>query len=365
MENVEVGVIQHRTYLVLASQSAEPCGVEQFARSLKSVVGNRALLFVLSFKIRCLANRVGQGCILIVNFPLVAWKRKLIEPIIAAVIAKCKGGRVLLIMHEWNDLDWKRRASYIPMLLLSDLIAFSSPEVKGQLLKSWFSNIVPARQIVIPIPPTLRRPAAVHASKQSGLIRRKRLDGRLIIGHFGSIYPKKQSMLVLDVAYELKKRGLRPYIVYIGSFIAGRDLDQETFQARIRKLGLQDDVEVTGFIETSEDIYAIFAEISVFVYMFAEGLTSRRTSVLACAASGRPVVVNSPDDLESFVHHPSYRKLVSDGTLKLVDRHASIKEVADAVRDASTDPSQNNLISFDQAWGDVLCSLEKILGGSS
>jgi hypothetical protein len=57
--------------------------------------------------------------------------------------------------------------------------------------------------------------------------------GRLVIGHFGSIYPGKQPNALLNISAILKERGLKPLLVYIGSFIRGVDKVEEEFHARL------------------------------------------------------------------------------------------------------------------------------------
>ena len=70
----------------------------------------------------------------------------------------------------------------------------------------------------------------------------------------------------------------------------------------------------------------------MFAYLFAEGLTSRRTSVLACVASGRPVVVNATADAPAeFAHHPTYRTVLAQGRLVLTAHDATPAVMADAL----------------------------------
>ena len=51
-------------------------------------------------------------------------------------------------------------------------------------------------------------------------------QGRLVIGHFGSIYPGKQPNALLEIGAVLKAGGKKPLLVYIGSFIRGIDNHQ-------------------------------------------------------------------------------------------------------------------------------------------
>ncbi len=114
-----------------------------------------------------------------------------------------------------------------------------------------------------------------------------------MIGHFGSIYPGKQPKALLNMCAILRQRGLKPLLIYIGSFIRGVDKVEEDFHARAAELGVTDDVIVTGYVESDHDVFGIFNEVDVFCYPLEEGLTARRASILTCVQSGRPVIVTA------------------------------------------------------------------------
>ena len=115
-----------------------------------------------------------------------------------------------------------------------------------------------------------------------------------MIGHFGSIYPGKQPNALLEIGAILKQRGLKPLLVYIGSFIRGVDKVEEEFHARAAELGIADDVIVSGFVASDHEVFGLFSEIDAFCYPLDEGLTARRSSILTCVQSGRPLIVTGP-----------------------------------------------------------------------
>ena len=119
-------------------------------------------------------------------------------------------------------------------------------------------------------------------------------DGRLLIGHFGSIYPGKQPNALLEIGAILKAAGRKPLVVYIGSFIRGVDNVEEDFHARAAELGVADDVIVSGYVASDHEVFGLFSEIDAFCYPLDEGLTARRSSILTCVQSGRPLVVTGP-----------------------------------------------------------------------
>lgn len=341
--------------VVLVSDSAAPCGVEAFARRLAATAGDRAVT-------RPLGTRLpAEPGVLVLNLPVVAWKKRLVEPITAAASARAAGRPVLIILHEWADLDWKRRASYAPLLPLASAILFSSPEVAAQFAASPQSRLAPRRRGIVPIPPNVILPERLAETALSRLIASERHRGRLVLGHFGSIYPRKQSSQILDLTAALVQRGANPFAVFIGSFVKGQDDVEGDFRARAKALGVEDRIHVSGYIADDADLFAAFAEVDVFAYLFAEGLTSRRGSVLACAMAGRPVVVNAPETAGAFDHHPTYRRLLEEGRLRLVPTHAGLDQVAEAVEAAAVAPRLPGCLDVDSAWRDALAAVDAVM----
>lgn len=338
---------------VLVSDSATPCGVEAFARRLAATAGDRAAL-------RELGRGRGEG-VLVINLPIVAWKRRLGDPVLAAARARAQGRPVLVILHEWADLDWKRRASYAPLLPFATALLLSSPEVAAQLAADPLSRLATRRRAIVPIPPNVVAPDTLPANATADRLAAARRAGKRILGHFGSIYPRKQSTQILDLTAALKQRGEDPFAVFIGSFVKGQDRVEEEFWARAKSLGVADRVLVTGYVASDADLFALFSEVDVFAYLFAEGLTSRRGSVLACAMSGRPVVVNAPEHPGAFDHHPTYQRLLADGQLRLVPWRATVDEVAAAVEQAADLPRHGAGLDVSAAWRDALAAVDRIM----
>ncbi len=340
---------------ILISGTDAPCGVEAFARRLAATAGPRAAT-------RPLGSGVpAQAGVLVLNLPVVAWKKRLMEPVIAAARARAAGLPVLLVLHEWADLDWKRRASYAPILPLATAILFSSPEVAAQFAASPQSLLAPSRRGIVPIPPNVVLPPQLPETALSRRIAAERQRGRLVLGHFGSIYPRKQSTEILDLTAALLKRGADPFTVFLGSFVKGQDDVEGEFRARARALGVEERILVSGYVADDAELFAAFAEVDLFAYLFAEGLTSRRGSVLACAMAGRPVVVNAPERSDAFAHHPTYTRLLNEGHLRLVPTHAALDQMADAVEQAAAAPRQPGCLDVEAAWRDALRAVDAVL----
>ncbi len=264
-------------------------------------------------------------------------------------------------MHEWADLDWRRRIFVGFYLLFARELAFSSPTVQAQFAASPLGRL--RRGAVLVVPANMKRPREPVQTSWSERVAVERAAGKLALGHFGSIYPKKHCDFVLDVAAALKRRGRPVFVVFVGSFIKGSDNVEADFWQKARRLSLTEDVMVTGYVETDSEIFGIFDAVDVFAYRFAEGLTSRRSSILACLQSGRPIVVNAPDDAREFDHHPGFVEAIDAGALRFVPRHAGLNDYVEAIEAAAED-RREPLAIYEESWRAATLSLATALGGA-
>jgi len=305
-------------HLIMVSDAPATCGVEAFARLAAERFGARAASPVLGFAPIELRRALGMADSLVFNFPVVAWKKKLAEPLLAALAARTMGKAVVVVLHEWADLDWKRRMALLPVCLLATAILFSAPEIATQFAASRLTKAATGRRGLIPIPPNVIPSGQAARSPISEALRGQRRMGRLILGQFGSIYPKKQSARLLDVAARLIDAGRDVFVVFVGSFIKGQDSVEADFHRQAEELGVRDRVLVTGYIDDPATLCGVFAEIDAFAYAFPEGLSVRRASVLTAALSRKPVVVNAPPSRERLDQHPLLAALIDDRSLVLV-----------------------------------------------
>ena len=277
----------------------------------------------------------------------------IVLPLLALAMARLRGRRVILIQHEWAGLHWLRRITYMPALLLADRIVMFSPLVRRQLAADPIVGWTARKCVLAPLPPNIEPPAGFADSELRQRLSAARAAGRVVIGHFGSIYPGKQPTALLGVGAILKARGLKPLMVYIGSFIRGMDNVEEQFYARAEDLRIRDAVIVTGYIASDHEVFGLFSEVDAFCYQLDEGLTARRSSIIACVESGRPVIVTEPADADEFDHHPRYHHLIKHGAVVLVPRGADDNAYADAIVSALDRPTVHLPIDFDAWWQDV------------
>jgi glycosyltransferase involved in cell wall biosynthesis len=346
--------------LFLGAGPQMQCGIGQFTRRLQETIekldpGACTTLTLTRSEgsLSDLWRAIGSARSVVCNFPIVAWKRVIVRPLLAMAMARLRGRRVVLIQHEWAGLHWLRRITYIPALLLANTIITFSPLVRGELADDPAVGWTLRKCVLAPLPPNIGAPAGIADSKLRQRLAAARQSGRLVIGHFGSIYPAKQPNALLHIGAILKERGLKPLIVYIGSFIRGVDRVEEEFYARAAELGISDDVIVSGYVASDHEVFGLFSEVDAFCYPLDEGLTARRSSILTCVQSGRPLIVTGPALPDEFDHHPRFKELIDRGAIVLVPRGSGDDVYADRIASALKWPSVQAPFDFDGWWQDV------------
>jgi glycosyltransferase involved in cell wall biosynthesis len=346
--------------LFLGAGPQMQCGVGQFTRLLRETIekldpGSSTTLTLTHTEGSAaeIWRAVGSAGSVVCNFPIVAWKRVIFRPLLALAVARLRGRRIILIQHEWGGLHWLRRITYLPALLLADAIVMFSPLVRRELAADAIVGRTARKCMLAPLPPNLEAPAGIADSKLRQRLAAAREQGRLVIGHFGSIYPGKQPNALLGICAILRERGLKPLVVYVGSFIRGVDNVEDEFYARAAELGVIDDVMVSGYVASDHEVFGLFSQIDAFCYPLDEGLTARRSSILACVQAGRPVIVTGPAEADEFDHHPRFKELIDRGAIVLVARGANEAAYAERIVSALKWPTVHAPFDFDGWWQDV------------
>lgn len=346
--------------LFLGAGEEMQCGVGQFTRLLAERIENlapgRNTTLTLTRRqgaLRDIWRAVGTADSVVCNFPIVAWKRVMLRPLLALAIARLRRRKAVLIQHEWDGLNRLRRITYMPALLLADRIVMFSPLVRQELAADPVMGFTARKVVLAPLPPNIAAPATTLDSALRQRLAAAQAEGRLVVGHFGSIYPAKQPNALLEIGGVLKARGLKPLLVYIGSFIRGTDNVERDFRARAAELGLADDVIVSGFVADDREVFGLFEAVDVFCYPLDEGLTARRSSVLACVQSGRPLVVTGPALANEFEHHARFSQLIDRGAIVLVPRGSNDAAYADRIIETAKRPPAPLPFDFAGWWRDV------------
>ena len=328
----------HARSLHLVGSGRPPCGIGDFSRLLLDTLqgaepGAHAALIVepRRFDIARIWRALGQADTVVANVPVVSWKRALFGPLAIDALGFLRGRTRVTILHEWGSMHRLRRLVLRPVLLLSNRIVLVSPVVTAELAADPLIGFLAKRAALMPLPPNLARPSRSVASALSERLETARTEGRLVLGHFGSIYPGKHPQAMLDIAAELKARGAKPLLVFMGSFIKASDGIEALFWTKVEALGLSEEVIVSGYVASTPELFGLFEQADAFAYVLPEGLTSRRASVLACVQAGRPVVVTAPERADEFDHHPRFRALVESGAIVLVPRAAPASAYAERI----------------------------------
>jgi glycosyltransferase involved in cell wall biosynthesis len=336
------------------------CGVGQFTRLLwerieKLDPGSCTTLTLTQTEgsVADIWRAVGSARNVVCNLPIVAWKRVMVRPLLALAMARLRKRRVILIQHEWAGLHRLRRINFIPALLFANTIVMFSPLVRRELAEDPLVGWTARKCVLAPLPPNIEAPAGTADCKLRQRLAVARQGGRLVIGHFGSIYPSKQPNALLNICSILKARGLKPLVVYIGSFIRGVDEVEKEFYARAAELGVLDDVTVSGYVASDHEVFGLFSAIDTFCYRLDEGITARRSSILTCVQAGRPVIVTGPAEPDEFDHHPRFKALIDRGAMVLVARGSDDEAYADRIVSAVKWPSVQEPFDFEGWWNDV------------
>jgi glycosyltransferase involved in cell wall biosynthesis len=354
------GLPKMTRYLVFRSDATTVCGVESFARNLAHRLGTEADSRVLD--LRGLPKFLEDVDGIVLNFPIVAWKKRLLEPLVVSLLAKLRRKKITVVLHEWASLDWKRRLVLWPVVRLADALLFSAPEIEREWVQSRLSGRRRTSAAIIPIPPNLLPTGEEPTGPASLRIRDLRKGGRKIIGQFGSIYPKKNCVEMLDIARALKDGGDDVSVAFIGSFIKGLDDVEDDFFRQVEERDLGDRILVTGYLATEEEVFAACREVDVFCYSFAEGLTSRRGSVLAAALSGRFVVTNGPADPSALDHHGLFLRLIESGNIVICPPGSDIEAMAERVHHTmgKTPPPLDVSGEIARLWQAIIATLDAV-----
>jgi len=111
-------------------------------------------------------------------------------------------------------------------------------------------------------------------------------DGQHLIGHFGS-YGGAITSLLFERLPHIMEGTVTPSLLLLG---AGSERFREALVERHPSWGAR--VHAAGYLSAS-DLGAHIAACDLFVQPYPDGITSRRTSAMACLSRGRPVVTTS------------------------------------------------------------------------
>jgi glycosyltransferase involved in cell wall biosynthesis len=354
--------------LFVFTPTAHPCGIETFTRAMVEALREPPRCYAalaISGQWRDVPAEIAEiarSRAVIFNFPLNAWKKLILQPLLLLFAAVLCGRRVSVFLHEWAALHFLRRLVLAPFVVLAGTIIVVSPFVEDQLAADRWLGWTARKCRIVPHPVTVRRPQALRTTARVESLARARANHDLVIGTFGSIYEAKASTALLDIVARLHQSNIRPLLVYVGSFTRSLDNYEATFRAAVRQRGLEDDVIVTGYIEDTDELFALFEEIGVFLFLFPEGLTARRSSVITTLQSNRPVVVTAPQSVAEFDHHAGWTETIASGAISFLPADADVGEICDAVLAAARRRDAVPVFDADAWWKLTTDATRAILG---
>jgi glycosyltransferase involved in cell wall biosynthesis len=201
------------------------------------------------------------------------------------LLGRLAGVRTICHVHEAEASQpaFLRKLLYSP-LLLADRILVNSKFSLGVLADSW--PRIRARSAVIynGVPGPATAPVPLRASP---------LDGPRLL-FIGRLSPRKGPQVVVAALAGLRQRGVQARLGLLGSVFPGYEWFQAELHERVRKLGLDAQVEFIGF---DPDIWAHLAAADIICVPSTVDEPFGNTAVEAMLA-GRPLIVSDTSGLK-------------------------------------------------------------------
>jgi glycosyltransferase involved in cell wall biosynthesis len=157
-------------------------------------------------------------------------------------------------------------------------------------------------------------------------------DSDFLLGYFGFLNDSKGAETLIE-AISLLETGT--HLVFIGGRTGASDAENNQeylnrLQMKIEQMGLSGRVHWTGFLPPKR-VSTHLSAADLMVMPYRDGVSSRRGTLMAVLAHGRPLVTTTPDDLDPGFVHGESMWLVPPG---------DAKAVAEAVIRLRNDPDQ-------------------------
>lgn len=230
------------------------------------------------------------------------------------VLARLAGRRVVCHVHE---AEWPG-PTVLHRLLLRPLLAADTVVANSRFTAAVVTGLLPAlagRTTVVPNPV----PGPAHAAPA-----RERLDGPVRLLFVGRLSARKGADVAVDVLRELVDRGVEARLMLAGSVFAGYEWFEAGLREKVRRVGLADRVDFTGFVP---DVWPVLAQADVVLVPSVLDESFGNTAVEAVLAA-RPVVVSDLRGLREATEGCTAVRLVVAG---------EVGQWADAVQELVAD----------------------------
>ncbi len=239
------------------------------------------------------ALRLGQFDWVVVQYVPHMYGAKGFNFALAYVMARARssGSSTLLMVHELY-LDWslrpRRFAAAVAQRLMLRCCVLASDRV-GVSTESWLSLLNHAfrgsngKFFYLPTPSNFE--AAVSALPWApGAVRRPRRASKLTLGFFGCLHDSKLVGHLTRTLMDMRAAGLDARLLCVGP-------SRSEFFKRVNGAGsdLHGWVECTGYLP-EEEVVRRLSEIDIFLLPLIDGISARRSSLMAALSLGLPVV---------------------------------------------------------------------------
>ncbi|MGU3473429.1 hypothetical protein ACLBWT_20050 [Paenibacillus sp. D51F] len=262
------------------------------------------------------------------QYPIEGWGNSImpgVYPVIAKILKRNKQKKVIATFHEWSSMHYLRKGSVIPLSLLNDGLIFVSNHEQSEFMKSSFNKISSIPTSVIPIGVNLLIPdinknkvLEIRDEYTSNQINSKR---EIIIGYFGFIYDFKQPYEMLEIIKRINDYGeVSAKLVIAGDFPDDHIIQRKKFLNKIEEYNLGEYVVMHGFIKDEVKLAHILSACNVVLLLFADGLTTRRSSFWYVLELGIPVITTSCENRNEFNGILDIEQLTNDNKVAFIPK---------------------------------------------
>lgn len=156
-------------------------------------------------------------------------------------------------------------------------------------------------------------------------IKKERDEEVLVIGNVGRLVEQKGQSYLIDLAEELKKRGMKFKII-----IGGSGPLEENLKRHAEEKGVKESIEFFGFVENVKDvmenidIFALTSKWEGFGYVLVEAMLSEKPVIAFDISSNKELIINNEN---GYLVSPFDIMLLADKVIEMYKTKSKIKEM--------------------------------------
>lgn len=241
-----------------------------------------------------------------IQYPTKGYGRKTMINILPMFL-KAKGFKVVTTLHEYSDSSTLGQVRSWPNIMFSDRIVVVDPRYKEDINSNiLFKNKnIEYVNIASNIPKSIINEAE-RAEKRNAIVKDSK---KKIIGYFGFINEKKGMESILQSLKNLKDDNKLNSLFLILGELDKNNQYHKSILDMIDKLGLKEDIIVTGYLKDYE-VADLLSLVDFVVLPFVDGVSPKNGSLLAAVQEGKKVITtkgqNLSDDIPGIVYIDKY-----------------------------------------------------------